>query len=112
MSDDYGLKFENRKNLNNEGQNNGQNEMEYNRGGGGGPSTFYSIRTTSFSRQCYSDPNNPGKMICKESNNSSGFNPFEKEKNYNKSRENVYTKEFPSDDGAKLGEEPSFFQKM
>jgi hypothetical protein len=69
-------------------------EVEYSRGGGGSPAGFFSVKTNVYSRQCFSDPNNPGKMICKETNNSKAFDPFNKEKNYQKSNENVYTKDY------------------
>lgn len=38
----------------------------------------YQSNFSSFSKVCYSDPNNPGKMICKETNNTNG-NQNEKE---------------------------------
>jgi hypothetical protein len=86
---DQEMKFEEKK-INREEQG-----REYSRGGGGGPSGFFSVRTNVYSRQCYSDPNNPGKMICKETNNQSGFDPFNKESNFKKVKENVYTHEMP-----------------
>ncbi len=69
-------------------------EQKFYKGGGGGNSNgFFSIKTNVYSKQCYSDPENPGKMICKEIKNSSGYDPFNKENNFKNTRENVYTKE-------------------
>lgn len=92
-----------------------ENNLRYSRGGDGGPSGFFSIKTNVYSKQCYSDPNNPGKMICKETKNSSGFDPYNQENNYKNVKENVYTKEYPNnhvDSYQNLNEEPSFFQKL
>jgi len=89
------------------------NEFEYSKGGGGGSSGFFSIKTNVYSRQCYSDPNNPGKMICKEIKNSSGYDPFNKENNFKNSRENVYTKEYGnSNEYIDSYHNPSFIKKM
>jgi len=74
-----------------------ERERQFSRGGGddgGSPNGFFSIRTNVYSRQCYSDPNNPGKMICKETKDSSGFDPFNKDQNYKNSRENIFTQRF------------------
>jgi hypothetical protein len=98
------------------------NDMEFNKGGGGGgPHGFFSIRTNVYSKECFSDPNNPGKMICKETSNSSGYNPFNKENNYKKTKENIYTNENNSYTGNLYdsrnrnnyeNNEPSMFDKM
>ena len=121
--------FEERKYENN-GSNlnnlNNQNEFEYHKGGGGGGNGngFFSIKTNVYSKQCHSDPNNPGKMICKEIKNTTGFDPFNKENNYKKMNENVFTQESGLGLGANLFgkgntlkgddhiEEPSMFDKM
>lgn len=71
-----------------------QEQKFYKGGGGGGNSNgFFSIKTNVYSKQCYSDPENPGKMICKEIKNSSGYDPFNKDNNFKKTKENVYSKE-------------------
>jgi hypothetical protein len=59
--------------------NNNQND-ENNNG-------FYQSSFSSFSKVCYSDPNNPGKMICKESRNNNG-NSNTNEYSYDISRAN------------------------
>lgn len=108
---DNEMGFEERK----QNENARVNDIEYSRGGGGGgPNGFFAIKTNVYSKQCFSDPNNPGKMICKEMTNSSGFDPFNKENNFKKSQENVYTHEFakaPEGDSQNAKEE-SFFKKL
>jgi hypothetical protein len=69
------------------------NNLEYSKGGGGGSGGAF-FRTNVYSKQCYSDPQNPGKMICKETSNSSGYDPFNQQNNFQNSKENVYTQEF------------------
>lgn len=97
MSNENDMQFEERKQENVNVDTNTNQEQEYHRGGGGGGNNgFFSIKTNVYSRQCYSDPNNPGKMICKETKNTSGFDPFNQEKNYKKTKENVYTQEDPN----------------
>jgi len=107
--DNQGFAFEQRS------RENKLNDMEYNKGGGGGgPRGFFSVKTNVYSKECYSDPNNPGKMICKETNNMSGYDPFNREMNYNKSKENIYTKNY-SNMGAQypeINKEESIFDKM
>lgn len=90
--DDQGMKY--RKNENN--GNTPLNDMEFNKGDGGsnGRASF-SVKTNIYSKQCHSDPENPGKMICKESRNQSAFDPFSKENNYKNATENVYTQNLP-----------------
>jgi hypothetical protein len=95
MSDKEFL-FEERKNndrnLHRDQDQNQKQGQEYYKGGGGGSGNgFFSIKTNVYSKQCYSDPENPGKMICKETKNSSGYDPFNKENNFKKTKENVYT---------------------
>jgi hypothetical protein len=92
------------------------NKQEYHKGGGGDEGKgFFSIKTNVYSKQCYSDPNNPGKMICKETKNSTGYDPFNKDHNYKKSKENVYTQE-DSWNGPRYNnvdeEDISFYDKM
>lgn len=74
------FEFEQRKrNRNYNNNNNNENEMEFSKGndGGNGFNRFGGyVKSQSFSRVCHSDPENPGKMICKETNNSQGYNPF------------------------------------
>jgi hypothetical protein len=95
-------------------QENKLNDMEYNKGGGGGPTGFFSVKTNVYSKECYSDPNNPGKMICKETNNMSGYDPFNREMNYNKSKENIYTKDYSNNEGhfQQINKEESILDKM
>ena len=61
--------------------NENENEIEFSNGGGDGGNGFNRfggfVKSQSFSRVCYPDPENPGKMICKESNNSQGYNPYD-----------------------------------
>ena len=105
--DDKGMAFEERKVVNKE------QGREYSRGGGGGPAGFFSIKTNVFSRQCYSDPNNPGRMICKEVNNQSGFDPFNQDNNYKKIKENVYTHELQDQNlNTQVEGSESMFKKM
>ena len=63
------------------------NDMEYNKGGGGSSGSF--VRRI-YSKQCYSDPNNPGKMICKEINEDWGYDPTTQSDVYKNRRENTY----------------------
>lgn len=74
------MKFDYNGNDNN--NSSGSNDMQYSKGGGGdgGPNFGFTVKKQIFSRQCHSDPNNPGQMICKETNNSSGYDPFNKDK--------------------------------
>ena len=65
-------------------------EQEFSKGGGGSGGNWGYVRRQVFSRQCYSDPNNPGKMMCKEINDSSGYNPFNREDSFRNRNENVY----------------------
>jgi hypothetical protein len=90
MDSGRGLFFKERPN---ESTSTASNDFKFNPegGGGGDPIGFFSVKNTIYSRECYSDPNNPGKMICKEINNSSGYDPFRKENNFNNSKENIYT---------------------
>ena len=69
--------------------------IEYSRGGGGGSSGFFAIKSNVYSRQCYNDPENPGKIICKEIKNQSGYDPFTKEGNYRNVKEKVYSHDLP-----------------
>jgi hypothetical protein len=81
------FEFEHRKrsnknnNNNNNNRNYNDNEMEFSKGGGDGGNGYNSfggyVKSQSFSRVCYPDPENPGKMICKETNNSKGYNPYD-----------------------------------
>jgi hypothetical protein len=110
--DDHEFTFEERKQENRKYNN--INDMEFNKGGGGGgPRGFFTVKTNVYSKECYSDPNNPGKMICKETNNLSGYDPFNSERNYNRSKENVYTRDY---NGNQNHDEPkkekSFMDKM
>jgi hypothetical protein len=112
-------------------QNEKQGQEYYKGGGGGSGNGFFSIKTNVYSKQCYSDPENPGKMICKETKNSSGYDPFNKENNFKKTKENVYThdsfdRNFGNSGGSNYNnyndsedninfqqnEEPSIFDKM
>jgi hypothetical protein len=69
-------------------------DLEFNKGGGGGEGkSFFSFKSNTYSRQCYNDPENPGKLICKEIRDTSGYDPFNKEKNYRNRNENVYTQD-------------------
>jgi hypothetical protein len=103
--DDNGFHFEKRTFDDNRNQ---MNEQEFHKGGGGGGPHFYtSVRTNILSRQCYTDPNNPGKMICKESKNSSAYDPFNQNNNYNNFNEDVYTQDIRG-----INNEPTFFNKM
>ena len=123
------MEFEERKHEERQNVNEERKREYYKGGSGGGPSGFFSIKTNVYSKQCYSDPENPGKMICKETKNSSGFDPFNKENNFKRSKENVYTQDnsgffsginnhqqnqFNSFTGGenKIEEEPSLFKKM
>jgi len=71
----------NNNNNNNRNFNENENEIEFSNGGGDGENGFNRfggfVKSQSFSRVCYPDPENPGKMICKESNNSQGYNPYD-----------------------------------
>ena len=75
-----------------------QRDREFSKGGGGSGNYGY-VRRQVFSRQCYSDPNNPGKMICKEINDTSGYDPFTNQETFRNRNENVY-------------EEKGFFGRM
>jgi hypothetical protein len=110
--DDQGFAYEERKQEN--PKYNNMRDIEFNKGGGGGgPRAFFSVKTNVYSKECYSDPNNPGKMICKETNNMSGYDPLNKENNYNKSKENVYTKEYGSNyNYYQPNKEETMFDKM
>jgi hypothetical protein len=66
-----------------------QRDREYSNGGGGSGNHGY-VRRQVFSRQCYSDPNNPEKMICKEINDTSGYNPFTNQETFRNRNENLY----------------------
>lgn len=75
--DDKGFAFEERKTNQ---QNNKINDIEYSKGGDGGGDKFSRygyVKSSVYSRHCYSDPENPGKIICKETRDNSGFNPFD-----------------------------------
>lgn len=91
--DDKGFAFEHRKNKPNTNLNNDNiNEREFSKGGGGDNFSRYGyVKSQVYSKQCYSDPQNPGKLICKEINNSTGYNPFDP--NDNKSVNKIYLNE-------------------
>jgi len=78
--DDKGFGFEQRKTSNKPNNySNNFNEIEYSKGGGGDGdkfSRFGYVNSTVFSRECHTDPQNPGKIICKETTNRSGYDPF------------------------------------
>lgn len=87
---DRGMQFEERK------QNFKPEGVEYSRGGGGdGSAGFFSMKSNVYSRHCYNDPENPGKIICKETRNQSGYDPFTKEGNYRNVKEKVYSHDIP-----------------
>jgi hypothetical protein len=82
------FEFENRKRSNknntninfNNNRNFNDSEIEFSKGGndGNGFNRFNGyVKSQSFSRICSPDPENPGKMICKETNNSKGYNPYD-----------------------------------
>lgn len=78
---DFEFEFEPRKRTNrNKNTNFNDSEMEFSKGGDGenGFNRFGGyVKSSSYSRVCYPDPENPGKMICKETNNSKGYNPYD-----------------------------------
>jgi len=80
--DDKGFLFQHRITPNKpNNSNNNFNEIEYAKGGegvGDNFSRFGHVNSLVFTRECYSDHQNPGKMICNESTNRSGYNPVDK----------------------------------
>ncbi len=80
--DDKGFGFEQRKNVNrpaNNNNNNSFNEIEFSKGGDGEGENFSKygyVKSQVFSRECFSDPQNPGKIICKETSGRKGYDPF------------------------------------
>ncbi len=79
--DEKGFAFEHKKApIKQNNSNNNFNEIEYAKGGGGEGDKFSGsgyVKSQVFSRECHSDPQNPGKIICKETRNRSGYNPFD-----------------------------------
>jgi hypothetical protein len=58
-------------------ENRKQHGFRFGGGGDDGNNNGFFAKTTIYSKQCFNDPENPGKLICKETNQSSnGFNPF------------------------------------
>ncbi len=74
--DDKGFEFEKRET---QPKNQIFSKVEYGSGGGDGGNYTRNgyVKSHVYSRKCYSDPNNPGKIICKEMNNFSGYNPYD-----------------------------------
>jgi hypothetical protein len=83
MDDDSGMNFQRKEQSFDQPR-----KIEYSGGGGGGGKPYTVSKTSFFSRTCYSDPNNPGKMICK--NQSSG-------NYYDGNKSNEYRKESPEE---------------
>ena len=87
--DDSGMSFY--KKDENQDQNNEQaRKIEYSGGGGGGGKPIVFTKSSSFSRVCYSDPNNPGKMICKSSNAKDIFDGNKKRHYRHETPEEIY----------------------
>jgi hypothetical protein len=80
--EDKGFLSQQRKTTNKpNNSNNNFNEIEYAKGGEGSGDKFSGlgqVNSQVFKRECYSDPQNPGKMICNESTNRSVYNPVDK----------------------------------
>lgn len=85
MDDDSGMSFQKKQQIYDQPR-----KIEYSGGGGGGGKPYSVSKTSFFSRTCYSDPNNPGKIICKNQSSGNYFDGNKSNEFHNESPEEVY----------------------